>query len=78
MSIRGKAAIVGFAEIPTRREYPGRSSLGLFADVAREAIRDAGLRKEDIDGLITHESTNALTVAEVMGLQPRYTASMTA
>ena len=77
MSIRGKAAIVGFYEIPTRKEIPDRSTIGLLAEVARGAIRDAGLRKEDIDGLITPESINSITVAEALGMQPRYTASMT-
>ena len=45
--------------------------------MARGAIRDAGLRKEDIDGLITPETINSLTIAEALGMQPRYTASMT-
>lgn len=77
MSIRGKAAIVGFYEIPTRKEYPGRTTMGLLAEVARGAISDAGLRREDIDGLITPEALNSITVAEVLGIKPRYTQSMT-
>ena len=55
MSIRGKAAIVGFYEIPTQKEYPDRTTFGVMAEVARGAIADAGLRKEDIDGLINGE-----------------------
>lgn len=78
MSIRGRTAIVGFHELPTRKEYPGRSALGLMADAARGAIRDAGLRKEDIDGLIAPEGINSITVAEYVRIQPAYTASMTA
>ncbi|MBI2886007.1 MAG: thiolase family protein [Chloroflexi bacterium] len=53
MSIRGKAAIVGIGETPHRRVWPGRSMWGLCAEAAAEAIRDAGLRREDIDGLMT-------------------------
>ena len=77
MSIRGKAAIVGFYEIPTRKEYPGRTTYGLMAEVARGAILDAGLRKDDIDGLIAPESLNSIQLAEALGMQPRFTASMT-
>jgi acetyl-CoA acetyltransferase len=77
MSLRGRTAIVGFAEVPTKREYPDRSTAMLMAEVSRAAIRDAGLRKEDIDGLINAEGLNSLTLAQQIGLKPRYTASMT-
>ena len=45
MTLRGKAAIVGFAELPTRRTYPGRTTLSLCAEAARLAMADAGLQK---------------------------------
>jgi acetyl-CoA acetyltransferase len=77
MSIRGKTAIVGFAELPTQREYPGRSTMSLLAEVARDAIKDAGLRKGDIDGLICGENLNSILLAQWLGLTPDYTASMT-
>lgn len=77
MSLRGKAAIVGFYETPSRKEFPDRSTNSLLAEVARGAIRDAGLRKEDIDGLINAEGTNSLTLAEVLGIRPRYNTSVT-
>ncbi len=77
MSIRGETAIVGFYEMPTEREYPGRSTVSLLAEIARRAIRDAGLRSEDIDGMIGQEGLNSMTLAEVLGVKPRYTASMT-
>ena len=77
MSTRGQAAIVGFYEIPTEKELPGRSTYSVLAEVARGAITDAGLRADDIDGLIGQESLNSMTLAEVLGLKPRYTASMT-
>ena len=41
MSLRGKAAIVGIGETPHKRSWPGRSALGLCAEVAAEAIKDA-------------------------------------
>src|SRR5687768_16819196 len=77
VTIRGKAAIVGFYEIPTRKEYPERSTFGVLAEVARGAIRDAGLRKDDIDGLISSEGLNSLLLGEALEIKPRWTASMT-
>ncbi|MBI2887751.1 MAG: thiolase family protein, partial [Chloroflexi bacterium] len=77
MSIRGEAAIVGFYELPTLRHYGPRSVYSLMAEVTRGAIRDAGLRKEDIDGLINAEGINSLTASQALGIKPRYTASMT-
>ena len=73
MSLRGKTAIVGIGEIPTRRSYPGRSLAGLCAEAARLAIEDAGLRKEDIDGLVLEGSTlMPATMAEYLGIRPTY------
>ena len=77
MSIRGETAIVGFYETPTLKSYGERSTKGLFAEAARGAILDAGLRIEDIDGLITRDGINSITMSEELGLKPRYTASMT-
>lgn len=71
MSLRGKTAIVGIGELPTRRSYPGRSTLGLCAEAARVAIEDAGLRKEDVDGLIVDGTTvTPVMMAEYIGLRP--------
>lgn len=73
MSLRGKAAIVGIGELPTQRQYPGRSAFSLCAGAAKLAIADAGLKKSDIDGLITSgEDWNPLELAEYLGLQPSY------
>jgi acetyl-CoA acetyltransferase len=76
MSLRGQAAIVGFCETPTLKSYGERSTLGLFAEVARGAADDAGIRLADIDGLITRDGVSSLTVCEELGIQPRYTAAM--
>ena len=53
MSLRGRGAIVGIGEVPTRRIYEGRSMYGLCAEAAGLAIADAGITKDDIDGLVT-------------------------
>src|SRR4051812_19045663 len=71
MSLRGKAAIVGIGETPHRRSWPNRSMLGLCAEVAAEAIGDAGLRREDIDGLITFGGVYPAQMAEYIGIRPR-------
>ncbi|MDO8671321.1 MAG: thiolase [Dehalococcoidia bacterium] len=80
MSLRGKAAIVGFGELPSTRNSPGRTTLSLLAEVSKIAIRDAGLRKDDIDGLITQGGAglvDSLNLAEYMGLTPVFSEGLT-
>ncbi len=52
MNISGKAAITGMAELKPQIDHGGWSSLALLSEVAGQAIRDAGLKKSDIDGLL--------------------------
>jgi acetyl-CoA acetyltransferase len=53
---------------------PAKSSLHLHAEAALDAIRDAGIRKEDIDGVYTNESyldyhvRHAMAFAEYFGI----------
>ena len=70
MTIRGKAAIVGIGEIPTRRTIPGRSTMGLMAEATKMALDDAHLRKEDINGLVMELFPGIL--AEYIGIRPRF------
>jgi acetyl-CoA C-acetyltransferase len=49
MSIKGKACIVGAYEHPLRKA-PDKSVAQLHAEVAKGALEDAGLTKNDIDG----------------------------
>ena len=49
MSIKGKAYIVGAYEHPTRKA-PDTSLAQLHAEVAKGALEDAGLSKDDVDG----------------------------
>ncbi len=73
MSLRGAAAIVGIGELPTKRNYPGRSAYSLCIEAATLAIDDAGLRSDDIDGLITAaEDFSPITLAERLGLRPTF------
>ena len=72
MTLRGKAAIVGIGEVPTRRSYPGRTTYGLSAEAARMAIQDAGLSKEDINGLVTDGTSPPSGMAEYLGVRPTF------
>ena len=49
MTIKGKAYIAGIYEHPTRHA-PDKSTAQLHAEVAKGALEDAGLGKDDIDG----------------------------
>ena len=69
MTLRAKAAVVGFSELPTLRTYPGRTSHSLCAEAARLALADCGLRKENVDGLVTRGSDlGPFELAEYMGM----------
>ncbi len=52
MSLRGKAAIVGAWEHPTRFA-PNKTMFQIMAESARGALDDAGLTIKDVDGLCT-------------------------
>src|SRR5262249_12483495 len=78
MSLRGKAAVTGVGELPARRAYPGRSLEGLCAEAARLAIEDAGLRKEDIEGLVVDGTSIApAAMADYLGIRPFFATGVT-
>jgi acetyl-CoA acetyltransferase len=78
MSIKGKAAIIGFAEMAPQKEDGTKTPLGIISQVAREAIADAGMEKKEIDGLLTGWALGEYSVlwpsvvAEYLQFQPRY------
>lgn len=51
MLARARLAIVGIGEVPNGR-YPDRSVDDIAFEVARMAIEDAGLRKDDIEAVL--------------------------
>ena len=54
MSIRGKAAIIGYGETNFEKRNSGnRSNYTEYCRAVKLAIEDAGLTKDDIDGLIS-------------------------
>ncbi len=70
--LRGTVAIVGASEADEIGVVPGKSVLTLHAEAARNALDDAGLKKEDVDGVFT-AGTNSNLLSEYLGIVPRYT-----
>lgn len=76
MSLRGKACIIGVGETAHRRNWPGRTERGLCAEAAALAIADAGLRREDIDGIVTYGGLAFPgPIAEYIGIRPIHYAA---
>jgi acetyl-CoA C-acetyltransferase len=70
MTVRGEAAIAGVYEHPTR-EAPDTSTAELHADIIAGALADAGLEKDDVDGLcITWPGgMSTAAMADYLGLE---------
>jgi len=68
--------IVGVAESDSG-SLPDRTAWQLHHQAARAALADAGLKKDDVDGLFScgDDWTHALQLAEYLGLQPTYVDS---
>ncbi|HNR51752.1 MAG: thiolase [Deltaproteobacteria bacterium ADurb.BinA179] len=73
-------AIVGVGYTP-QGKVPGRTSLSFHLEACTNAVADAGLSKDDIDGLICYRhfpaasNENDLTphlVAQHLGIEPNY------
>lgn len=82
-SLRDKIAIAGVGATE-QGKLPGSTPISLATEAFKRAIADAGLRKEQIDGLLTMPGTtspeaslNYLRLGETLGIDPRYTGSMT-
>ena len=74
MTIKGKAYIVGAYEHPLRKA-PDKSVAQLHAEVAKGAIEDAGLTKDDIDGFFCAGDApgqNAFSMANYLNLNLRH------
>ncbi len=81
MSSAARLAIAGVARTEAPR-IPGRTSLQLHAELSRKALVDAGLRKLDIDGVLTagcdeptycEDVAHSAVFCEYMGLRPKFT-----
>ncbi len=78
-----RAAIAGVGA--TRQgKLPDETPLSLAAEALRLALEDSGIDKREIDGLLTMPGTtspegskNYLNVGELLGIDPRFTGSLT-
>jgi acetyl-CoA acetyltransferase len=66
------ACIVGVEESDELGTLPGKSQLTLHVEAIHNAVRDAGLRVSDIDGVFTAGQHSPATIAEAIGVHPRY------
>ena len=66
-----KVAIVGAAETDVVGKLPTHSTLQLHAESAFNALADAGLTLDDVDGLAT-AGVSPAALAEYLGIIPRY------
>jgi acetyl-CoA acetyltransferase len=79
-SLRGKVAIVGAADTEVGK-IPELGATQLCVDAARRALANAGISKDEVDGLITCNSMcephmyHAEMIAEYMQIFPRYCIS---
>ena len=76
-----RVAIVGVGDTPVGK-VPGVSSLAFHQMAIRNAIRDAGLTKDDVDAVFTQPPyadptfLHSIWVARSLGIEPRYSADM--
>jgi acetyl-CoA acetyltransferase len=82
-TLKKKIAIVGVGASPQGR-LPGSTPITLGVDAFKRALDDAGLQKGQIDGLLTMPGTTSpegslhyLRMGETLGIDPKYTGSMT-
>src|SRR3712207_7498547 len=75
MSLQGRAAIVGVAESDLGEVGPGLTPLDLIGQATTRALEDAGLEKNEVDGLFSASAyyhMPTLSVGEYLGIRPRY------
>jgi acetyl-CoA acetyltransferase len=75
LSTRVRASIVGAAESDLGKVGPGFTPLDLIGQATGRALADAGLNKEDVDGLFSasvYYQMPTLSVGEYLGISPRY------
>jgi acetyl-CoA acetyltransferase len=66
-----KAAIVGAAETDVLGVIPDKSAIQLHAEAAFNALADASLTKDDVDGVLC-AGQSPVQVAEYLGITPTY------
>jgi acetyl-CoA acetyltransferase len=66
------AVIVGAAETDELGRLPDRSAFGLHLEGARNALADAGLTKDDVDGVATVGTPGPVQIAHALGITPAW------
>jgi acetyl-CoA acetyltransferase len=80
-TIRGKVAVIGIGISPVGK-VPGKSPLWLAAKASLNAIRDAGLAKQDVDGVLcSHAFASpfhrfSVALSEYMGIAPTFSNTL--
>ncbi len=80
-TIRGKVAVIGIGLSPVGR-VPGKSALWLAADASLKAIQDAGLTKQDVDGVLcSHAFASpfhrfSVALSEYIGIVPTFSNTL--
>jgi acetyl-CoA acetyltransferase len=80
MSIRDQVAIVAVGST-AQGELPGRDATDIAVDAVELALREAGVDKSAVDGLVTCRVGNTTAgvdtqVGERLGINPRYSATL--
>ncbi|HXJ83536.1 MAG TPA: thiolase [Candidatus Methylomirabilis sp.] len=70
--LRNSACIVGVDESDEIGTLPNKSQLTLHLEAVRNAVRDAGLKVSDVDGVFTAGQHSPATIGEALGITPRY------
>ena len=65
-------AIAGAAESDLIGKVPGKSSLQHHAEAAHNALADAGIATDEVDGVLT-AGYSSMVLSEYLGITPRYT-----
>jgi acetyl-CoA acetyltransferase len=68
---RNSVAVVGAAETTEMGRIPNMSTIMLHADAALNALKDAGLKPSDIDGVAT-AGASPVELAHYLGITPTY------
>ena len=70
--LRNVACIVGVDESDQIGTLPNTSQLSLHLEAISNAVRDAGLKVKDVDGIFTAGQHSPATLGEALGVKPRY------
>ena len=70
--LSNSVCIVGVDESDEIGTLPGKSQLTLHIEAITNAVRDAGLKVSDVDGIFTAGQHSPATLGEAIGVLPRY------